>query len=380
MSRVRRNSFRFAGGIKSLFPDYLDLAWYSKTRINQDIVDEVSGNNATLLVDPTVDIFDLTKWNIYDGGDGWNKVDFNTVDGVKTYKIIYNFTDFQKINDALSDNYILANDIDLSASSTLNPTTADEDFVVGKDYSASVFPTVVTYLGNRYIKTLYITGYVAGNIPDVTGIDINYWHIYNYEGFWVDTFKGIVNGNGYELQNCYVNKITDWAGVFSILSDNSIISNIRSTGISIGHSGYTGGLGGYLANGAIMDNCSSSCEVIGYENYTGGLLGWIRISNVYNSYATGKVTGLGYQIGGLAGGLFTGGSIENCYSTGLVTGYSTYIGGLLGRNYLTPLEIVNCFWDIETSGQVSSGGGTGKPTVEMQTQSTFTDADRKSVV
>jgi len=32
------------------------------------------------------------------------------------------------------------------------------------------------------------------------------------------------------------------------------------------------------------------------------------------------------------------------------------------------------FWDIDTSGQATSAGGTGKTTVQMQTQSTFTDA------
>jgi hypothetical protein len=32
------------------------------------------------------------------------------------------------------------------------------------------------------------------------------------------------------------------------------------------------------------------------------------------------------------------------------------------------------FWDIETSGEPNSAGGTGKTTAEMKTMSTFTDA------
>jgi hypothetical protein len=32
------------------------------------------------------------------------------------------------------------------------------------------------------------------------------------------------------------------------------------------------------------------------------------------------------------------------------------------------------FWDIDTSGQLTSAGGTGKTTAEMKTKSTFTDA------
>ena len=37
-------------------------------------------------------------------------------------------------------------------------------------------------------------------------------------------------------------------------------------------------------------------------------------------------------------------------------------------------NILNSFWDIETSGQTISSGGTGLTTAEMQTESTFTDA------
>jgi hypothetical protein len=37
--------------------------------------------------------------------------------------------------------------------------------------------------------------------------------------------------------------------------------------------------------------------------------------------------------------------------------------------------VTDSFWDIETSGQTSSAGGTGKNTTEMQDIATFTGAD-----
>jgi hypothetical protein len=37
-------------------------------------------------------------------------------------------------------------------------------------------------------------------------------------------------------------------------------------------------------------------------------------------------------------------------------------------------EVINSFWDTQTSGQAKSSGGTGKATTEMQMKSTFTDA------
>ncbi len=51
---------------------------------------------------------------------------------------------------------------------------------------------------------------------------------------------------------------------------------------------------------------------------------------------------------------------------------SSTIGGLVGYNWNA--SITNSFWDIETSGQITSAGGIGKTTEEMKTNSTFLDA------
>lgn len=60
--------------------------------------------------------------------------------------------------------------------------------------------------------------------------------------------------------------------------------------------------------------------------------------------------------------------ITNCYSTGLVEkNYSagtTAITGFLGLN--TSGTVTNSYWDTQTSGQVTSAGGTGKTTTEMK--------------
>ena len=46
-------------------------------------------------------------------------------------------------------------------------------------------------------------------------------------------------------------------------------------------------------------------------------------------------------------------------------------GDLVGENWA---KITASFWDMEASGRVSSSGGIGKTTAEMQTVSTFLDA------
>jgi hypothetical protein len=61
----------------------------------------------------------------------------------------------------------------------------------------------------------------------------------------------------------------------------------------------------------------------------------------------------------------------NSYSTGSVTG-TEEVGGLVGYN--VGGTVTNSFWDIETSGQSTSAGGTGKTTAEMQDITTFSDA------
>jgi len=79
------------------------------------------------------------------------------------------------------------------------------------------------------------------------------------------------------------------------------------------------------------------------------------------------VTGHAY-VCGLVGG--NAGTVSDSYSTGNVTGYSG-VGGLVGVNRAA---VSNSFWDMETSGQPTSDGGTGKITAEMKSIATFSGA------
>jgi hypothetical protein len=165
-------------------------------------------------------------------------------------------------------------------------------------------------------------------------------------------------------------------------SSPHLIANCYSTGIVSG-SHTVGGLVGI--NGTVFHTGSESwCEVPGsiYGSYStagvfatgsrsGGLVGLNYPGEINNCYATGSVEGKS-NVGGLVGqnssGLCVGSSICKCFSTGRVSG-AEYAGGLVGKG-----GAINCFWDIETSSQTTSAGGTGKTTVQMQTRSTFTNA------
>ena len=55
-----------------------------------------------------------------------------------------------------------------------------------------------------------------------------------------------------------------------------------------------------------------------------------------------------------------------------VSSADRHIGGFIGYNCYG--DVINCYWDIETSGQDTSAGGAGKTKTEMQTASTFLEA------
>lgn len=154
--------------------------------------------------------------------------------------------------------------------------------------------------------------------------------------------------------------------------NNGSISNSYSTG-SVTGGRYTGGLTGFNFSTGTISKCYSYCTVSGGES-VGGLTG-INMGNINNSYATGSVEGTGGYLGGLVGYNY-GGTINNSYSTGSVV--NTYypinntVGGFVGWN--AGGSVKACFWDMNTSGNSTSGGGYGRSRAEMKTQSTFINA------
>jgi hypothetical protein len=133
-----------------------------------------------------------------------------------------------------------------------------------------------------------------------------------------------------------------------------------------------GGLLGVNGNSGpgTLSNSVSHGKVTG-DSCVGGLVGVNNNqgSSVSNSYSTGSVAGSS-SVGGLIG-LNDGSAVIDCYSIGNVTG-SSRVGGLAGFNIGG--TVTSSFWDIQTSGQTTSRGGTGRTTAEMQDIETFAGA------
>ena len=104
----------------------------------------------------------------------------------------------------------------------------------------------------------------------------------------------------------------------------------------------------------------------------GGLIGDLLAGGIINnSYSNSSVSAFagGDGIGGLVGLVASGTTIEDTYSSGSVQTIGDFHGGFIGLNQGG--TITASFWDVDTSGQNASDGGTGKTTAEMQMQSTF---------
>lgn len=338
--------------------------------------------------------------------------------------LIYDVDDLQDMQNNLSEDYELANDIDASATAgwpggfvAVGAFTGTFD---GKGFTISNL-TVGTARGgygglfssaNASIQNLKLVD-VSVILPAAEcGALLGFAYSCTFsdcEVSGVVTGKGAINGGtggfvGRSQQSTYTDcksacTVTidsdraggGFVGGFSSYYDNTF-TRCRATGNVTGGcwiGGFVGTSGFYSLMEATFNECYATGNVIAYGKsgsgcYAGGFVGHVYEGTIkaYNCYARGSVNGTypGHPDECAVGGFLGGGYynyhivfLDNCYSTGLVTGDGTYMGGFCGRgrsNY----SITDCFWDQETSGQLTSGGGTGQTTLQMKTQSTFTDA------
>lgn len=238
------------------------------------------------------------------------------------------------------------------------------------------------------------------------------------------TFGGVFDGNDHTISNLSLRTTHQWyTGLFGCVSgeiknlglinsdvfaqgdyvgsllgslEQGLVTSCYVEGASVSGNNYIGGLVG--STSGRITYCYSTGTVSG-NIYVGGLVGLVDDSTVNSCYSRANVTG-NLEVGGLAGMTHDETSvISNSYATGSVKG-GTYAGGLVGqvergrayKSYSTGSvsgdqyvggftgfirvlgSAIHCFWDTQTSGHLTSPGGTGKTTVEMQTITTFDDA------
>ncbi len=245
----------------------------------------------------------------------------------------------------LGKSYALAGDIDASGTAAWN---GGAGFVPLGDYS------------NKF------TGNFDGQNHVIAGLTI-LRPAKNYVGLF-----GVASGGNIQNVGLTAVNVTGLNHVGILVGENyDPVSNSYSTG-SVSGLSNVGGLVGWNVGGVAVSNCYSTSSVSGaYGNGNGdvgGLVGWNN-GIVSNSYSMGSVSG-DSNVGGLVG--WNVSTVRNSYSTGSVSGNS-FVGGLVG-NMNGGGTVSDSYWDMDTSGQPTSAGGTRLPTVDMQTYQTFHDA------
>lgn len=232
--------------------------------------------------------------------------------GQANTSVIQTIQDLQDMQNNLSGNYILGNDIDASVTATWNGT--------------------------------------AGFLP---------------VGSAAAPFTGTLNGNGHRITGLFINSGQANVGLFGSAGAGAVIENVDLAKVNItgtgggSETGGTGALIGYLLNGQV-NSCSVAGTVTGTStgNFVGGLVGWSNGGKIDRSSANVAVSVPGY---GTAGGGLVGlntGTITNSIATGSVVnpGQGGGEGGLAGENQLSGL-IINSQANVRVTGN-SDGGGT----------------------
>ena len=224
---------------------------------------------------------------------------------------------------------------------------------------------------SRNAWSLGIFGYVYSPSARISNLGLIDPNIDADNGLWIGSLLGHLSEG--TITNCFV-KGGCVAGDYTIGGlvgyNGGAVTNCYSVNLVSGGNSV-GGLVGY--NSDTVTACYSASVVSGSER-VGGLVG-SNNGTIASNYSTGTVSGWKY-VGGLVGinwyseYSFRTGTITTSYSTSMVSG-NGYVGGLVGDN---DANITSSFWDIETSGQSTSAGGTGKTTAEMQIASTFINA------
>ncbi|PTN31442.1 GLUG motif-containing protein [Desulfonatronum sp. SC1] len=200
-------------------------------------------------------------------------------------------------------------------------------------------------------------------------------------------FTGTFDGDGYVINGLFINRDSDYQGLFGY-TDGATIKNLGVTDVNITGARFIGGLvgqdvgssiencfttgtvtgrgyvGGLMgSNGGSISNCSSTAAVLAGElpdGNHGGLVGYNGGSGtIMNSYTAGDVTG-NYHLGGLAG--FNDGMISYSYASGKVTG-NNGVGGLVG--YYEGVMLSNCYATGEVTGDDKVGGLVGSNWTEI---------------
>lgn len=186
----------------------------------------------------------------------------------------------------------------------------------------------------------------------------------------VPCFGGEIIGDGHLIEGLDIAG-GGFLGFIGMLLRDASVSSVGLQDVFIAHKeNQCGGLVAH--NGGTVTRCYTNGKILGdnWNYYTGGLIGYNTAHGVVKDcYSTISITAKNH-VGGLVGHNANG-VIKNCYSTGVIDANGWNVAGLVGCDW--DKRALDCFWNIETSGESTSYGGIGLLTDAMQDVQTYQD-------
>ena len=237
----------------------------------------------------------------------------------------------------LSSHYILANDID---------ATATRGWSDGEGFDP------IGHYYDYYNDSLVFFGVFDGDGREVRGLWIDRPDEHNI-GFFGKVYDGAIVSLG--VVDAYIRGDNQVGGLVGEVR-RARISSSSFSGVVSGND-FVGGLVGYVYSGSISSSWSSGA-VSGADYCVGGLVGEFR-GDISSSWSSSAVSGRIF-VGGLVGFELIDGIISSSWSSGAVSGDDD-VGGLVGyKNDSTRVS----YWSVETSGAKYSRGGIGVDTLQ----------------
>ena len=271
--------------------------------------------------------------------------------------------------DQLTKHYILANDI--NASATADTTVWTKPPVTG--YSGNGWTPIAGSDGQSFSGSFSGDGYAINNLTSMLrqGDNSKHFGVFginngNITAIGLQNINMVIQaeGNNY-LGTTTVGNITlgsHAGGLVALNQEDGIISYSYATGLVNASMDAIGGLVG-LNQGEI--SYSYSTATVQGAGDTGGLVGTNEGGALLSSYATGDVRGShgiadrSGTAGGLAGSISGAGAIINTsYATGLVSDATnggedkSSSGGVVAERGQTGVTIASSYWDNQTTNQL----------------------------
>ena len=182
-------------------------------------------------------------------------------------------------------------------------------------------------------------------------------------------FNTTFDGNGRVVWNLFVNRSTDFIGLFGYLGTAARITSVGLANALVRGSANNTGMGALAGHNSGRIAASWSSGSVAGWNSPGGLVGQNRTTTgvVVASYSTVAVHCHGiYVSGGLVGFQDVNARIESSYATGAATGTCGRKRGIVAKD--TAVNVASTYWDIGLSGisADSSAAGEGKSTTALQ--------------